>query len=301
MLSHLLVLHRTGHRDLAHSFQIIQTTRSRSSTGRPHSFLGNSLPRTETASLLVCVDDQIVLGKLVVPVVVGFPTRSTVFRSSPRVSFPRVALQKLRLLLALLFFVQVFWGPGPWLFCFTGSRVPSLAVSLSSRPFGTCFNQPTIHPLGLKASVVHDHCKRRCCGHRISNLLNTLDVKGSQYVTMCILPSEAQAAPRHTDRRHPYFSTHVRGRPHALEFAVYSLSLAFSEFVRTGALPVSEFQTAVSTSSSDLLQNRGNHGCRHTLQEHTQALHKIGTTISRAQPGYSLLCRCTESVAPPQH
>ena len=85
-------------------------------------------------------------------------------RSSPRVSLPRVTLQKLRLLLALLFFVHGFWGPGPWLFCFTGSRVPSLAVSLSSRPFGTCFIQPTIHPLVLKASVVHDHCKRRCCG-----------------------------------------------------------------------------------------------------------------------------------------
>ena len=63
--------------------------------------------------------------------------------------------------------------------------LPWLFLSLSSRPFGTCFNQPTIHPLGLKASVVHDHCKRRCCGHRISNLLKILDVKGSQYVTMC--------------------------------------------------------------------------------------------------------------------
>ena len=107
------------------------------------------------------------------------------FRSFPRVSFPRVALQKLRLLLALLFFVQGFWGPGPWLFCFTGSRVPSLAVSLSSLPFGTCFNQPTMQPacnspLGLKASVVHDNCKRRCCRHRINNQLNTLNVKGSQ-------------------------------------------------------------------------------------------------------------------------
>ena len=101
--------------------------------------------------------------------------------------------------------------------------------------------------------------------------------------------------------RHSYFSTHVRGRPHALEFGVYSLSLAFSEFVRTGVLPVSGFQTAVSTSSGDLLQNRGNHGCRHTLQEHTQAPHKIGTTISRAQPGYPLLCRCTKSAAPPQY
>ena len=79
--------------------------------------------------------------------------------------------------------------PVPGCFCFTGSRVPSLAVSLSSRPFGTCFNQPATHPLGLKASVVHDHCRRRYCGHRMSNLLKILDVKGSQYVTMCILPS----------------------------------------------------------------------------------------------------------------
>ena len=104
---------------------------------------------------------------------------------------------KLRLLLALPFFVHGFWGPGPWLFCFTSSRVPSLAVSLSSRPSGTCFNQPTIHPLGLKASIVHDHCKRRCCGHRISNLLKTLDVKGSQYVTMCILPSRTNCTSSH--------------------------------------------------------------------------------------------------------
>ena len=42
-----------------------------------------------------------------------------------------------------LSFVHGFWGSG------------SLAVPISSRPFGTCFNQPTIHPLGLKASVVH--------------------------------------------------------------------------------------------------------------------------------------------------
>ena len=47
------IRHRTGHMDLAHSFQIIQTTRSRSSTDRLHPRLGNSLPRTETASLLV--------------------------------------------------------------------------------------------------------------------------------------------------------------------------------------------------------------------------------------------------------
>ena len=189
---------------------------------------------------------------------------------------------------------------------FTGCRVPSLAVSLSSRPFGSCFiqptiHQPTIHPLGLKASGFHDHCKRRCCRHRINNLLNTLDVKGSQYPPLrrALCFREAQVTPRHTDRQHPYFSIHVRGRHHVLEFAVYSLLLAFSEFVRTGALPVSEFQTAVSTSSGDLLQNRGNHGYRHTFQGHTQVLHEIGT-ISPAQPGYPLLCRCTESVAPPQ-
>ena len=100
-----------------------------------------------------------------------------------------VLLCKFHLLLALLFFVHGFSGPGPWLFCSMGSRVPSLAVSLSSRPFGTCFIQPTTHPLGLKASVVHDHCKRRRCLHRTSNLLNASDVKGLQYVTMCILPS----------------------------------------------------------------------------------------------------------------
>ena len=39
--------------DLAHLLQIIQTTRSRSSTGWPHPRLRHSLPRTETASLLV--------------------------------------------------------------------------------------------------------------------------------------------------------------------------------------------------------------------------------------------------------
>ena len=92
----------------------------------------------------------------------------------------------------------------------------------------------------------------------------------------------------------------MRGRPHVLEFPAFSLLLAFSEFVRTSALPVSEFKTAVSTLSGDLLQNRGNHGYRHTFQEHTQVFHKIGTNISLAQPGY-LLCPCTESVAPPQY
>ena len=126
-----------------------------------------------------------------------------------------------------------------------GSR--SLAVSLSSRPFGTCFNQPTIHTLGLKASVVHDHCKRRRCGHRISNLLKTLDVKGSQYVTTCILPSSTNCTSSHgspsspTQRlakhsvssglpsspaqaRHSHLKIHMRGRPHPLEFAVQSFT-----------------------------------------------------------------------------
>ena len=55
--------------------------------------------------------------------------------------------------------------PVPGCFCFTGSRVPSLAVSISSRPFGTCFNQPAIHTLGLKASVVHGRLVRRRGGH----------------------------------------------------------------------------------------------------------------------------------------
>ena len=103
-----------------------------------------------------------------------FLTWSTVFRSSPRVSFPRVALWKLRLLLALLFFVHGFWRPGPWLFLFLHGHVARVSTNLQC-------NQPTIYTLGQKARVVHDHCKRRCCGHRISNKLNTLDVKGSQY------------------------------------------------------------------------------------------------------------------------
>ena len=65
---------RTLHWDLAHS------TRSRSSTGRLHSHLGNSLPRTETASLWSHVDDHIrlVLGRyvqvLLPDFVVGFHT-----------------------------------------------------------------------------------------------------------------------------------------------------------------------------------------------------------------------------------
>ena len=110
------------------------------------------------------------------------------FRSSPRVILPRVALQTSPAVGIALLCSRVL-GSRSLAVLFTGSRVPFLIVSLSSRPFGTCFIQPTIHPLGLKASGVHDHSKRRCCGHRISNLLNTLDVKGLQYVTLCILPS----------------------------------------------------------------------------------------------------------------
>ena len=89
---------------------------------------------------------------------------------------------------------------------FTGSRVPSLAVSLSSRPFGSCFIQPTIHSLGLKDCVVHDRFIRRRSGHRTNNLLNTLT---------------SDEPPRH-DR-------HACGRPHTLELegvpTIYSHSL----------------------------------------------------------------------------
>ena len=62
------IRHRTGYRYLAHSFQIVQTTRFRSLTDRFHPRLGNSLPRIETASLLVCVDDHVrlILVRLVV-------------------------------------------------------------------------------------------------------------------------------------------------------------------------------------------------------------------------------------------
>ena len=134
---------------------------------------------------------------------------------------------------------------------FTGSRVPSLAVSLLHGQFGSCFiqltiHQPTIHPLGLKASGVHDHCKKRRSEHRISNLLNTLNVKDLQNVSMCILPSSTHctsshglpnmltqrfakhsvsnglssipAQPRHSDLEH----SRARGRPHTLEFLLYS-------------------------------------------------------------------------------
>ena len=128
-----------------------------------------------------------------------------------------------------------------------------------------------MHPLGLKASVVHDHCKRRRSGHRTNNLLKTLDVKGSQYPpvrrALCLRKHKLHLVTRLVDIH--TLALMCAGVPTLSNFAANSLSLAFSEFVRTGAHPVSEFQTAVSTSSGDQLQNRGNHGWRHTLQEHT--------------------------------
>ena len=114
------VRQRTGHRDLAHSFQIIQTTRSRSSTGRRHPRLGNSLPRTETASLLVRVDDHVrlVLGRYVEVLLPDFVVGFHAF---------------LRVLLACCWHcssvVHGFWGPGPWLFLLHGF----------SGPFPGCF------------------------------------------------------------------------------------------------------------------------------------------------------------------
>ena len=163
------------------------------------------------------------------------------FRSSPRVVLPRVSPRVARLLLALLFFVHGFSGPFPG--CF---------VHGFSGPFPGCFSfftaiwlvfhPPTIHTLGLKASGVHDHCKRRRSGHRKSNLLNTLNVKDLQNVTMCILPSSTHCTSSHglpnilTQRfakhsvsnglpsipaqaRHSDLErSRARGRPHTLEF-----------------------------------------------------------------------------------
>ena len=124
--------------------------------------------------------------------------------------------------------------PGPWLFCFTGSRVPSLAVSISSRPFGTCFIQPTIHPLGLKATVVHGRFIRRRSGHVAkNNLLKTLDF------------GRASSSRSSCARASPHSST--RGRPHDL--------FAYSKFIGTHVLPVSGFLTTVSISPGDFKVN----------------------------------------------
>ena len=142
----------------AHLLQIIQTTRSRSSIGWPHPRLGNLLLRTETASLLVGVDDHVrfVLGRLVVPVVVGFPTRSTVFRSSPRVSLPRVALKNFACCW-LCSFLHGFWGPIHGCLSFFTSIWYVSTSQLLTTWLGVS--------LRLKASAVHDRCTRRRSGH----------------------------------------------------------------------------------------------------------------------------------------
>ena len=255
LLSVCSIRQRTGYRDLAHSFQIIQTTRFRSLTDRFHPRLGNSLPRTETASLLVCVDDHVrlILVKLVVQLSLLFWLEAL---CSVLLHVSRFHMLRCKTLPAvgIALLCSRVLGSRSLAVLFTGSRVPSLAVSLSSRPFGTCFHQPSIHPLGLKASVVHGRFIRRRSGHVAkSNLLKTLDVKGLQYVTMCILPSSinctfvtrlakhsvstacqaAGSSPTFSPAqvRHSHLNIHVRGRPHALEFAVYSLSLASSEFI----------------------------------------------------------------------
>ena len=140
-----------------------------------------------------------------------------------------------------------------------GSR--SLAVSLSSRPFGTCFNQPTMHPLGLKASVVHDYCKRRCCGHRISNLLNTLDNKGSQYPpfrrALCFRKHKRHLVTRIVNiHTLAFMCAGVPTFSNLMKTVCYSHSLNSFAPARSGV----GIPTAVSTSSVNLLQNRGNHG-----------------------------------------
>ena len=150
------------------------------------------------------------------------------FRSSPRGVLPSVSPRVARLLLALLFFVLGFSGPFPG--CF---------VHGFSGPFPGCFSFFTDI---WKASGVHDHCKRRRSGHRKSNLLNTLNVKDLQNVTMCILPSSTHCTSSHglpnilTQRfakhsvsnglpsipaqaRHSDLErSRARGRPHTLEF-----------------------------------------------------------------------------------
>ena len=60
-------------------------------------------------------------------------------------------------------------GSLPWLFLFLHGHLARVSSNLQF-----------IHPLGLKASGIHDHCKRRRGEHRISNLLNTLNVKDLQ-------------------------------------------------------------------------------------------------------------------------
>ena len=121
-----------------------------------------------------------------------------------------------------------------WLFLFLHGHLARVSSSLQ------------FTPLGLKASGVHNHCKRRRNGHRINNLLNTLNVKDLQNVTTCILPSSTHCTSSHglpnilTQRfakhsvsnglpsipaqaRHSDLErSRARGRPHTLEFAVQS-------------------------------------------------------------------------------
>ena len=148
-----------------------------------------------------------------------------------------------------------------------GSWVPSLDVSLSSRPFGTCFIQPTIHTLGLKACVVLNRFIRRRSGHRINNLLNTLT---------------SDEPPRH-DR-------HACGRPHTLELA--SVPTIYSHSLNSYAPAYSRCRDSKIAAITAAVTY---------FQEYSQFLHKIRTTISLAQPGYPPFCRCTKSVAPPQY
>ena len=176
---------------------------------------------------------------------------------SPAVGFALLCSRVLGSLLWL--FCSRVLGSLPWLFC---SRV------LSSQPFGSCFIQPTIHPLGLKACVVHDRFIRRRSGHRTNNLLNTLT---------------SDEPPRH-DR-------HACGRPHTLELegvpTIYSHSLNSSAPADSRCRD--SFKIATITAAVTY------------FQEYSQVLHKTRTIISLVQPGYPLLCRCTESVASPQY
>ena len=106
--------------------------------------LGNSLPRTETISLLVCVDNHVrlVLVKLLV-VVVPFVVASWLGALCSVLLHVLYFHVFLRVLLACCWLCSsLFTGSRvPSLaVLFTGSRVPSLAVSLYSRPIWLVFH-----------------------------------------------------------------------------------------------------------------------------------------------------------------